>query len=367
MAGNSLNVLLLAGGPSGEHPVSLRSARAVRESLLAAGHAVTVLGVTDSGAWKAGDFDDLLERAATELVNVDEQAGRAVTLAWDGTRSRLLYLDDGSSMNVARPDLVFPVLHGPGGEDGSLQGLLDCNHLPYVGSGCAASALCMDKLLTKQLAAAAGIAQVQFFDASGLDADETAARLNQAFGYPCFVKPANLGSSVGISRVASAGDLQAALDEARRWDQRIIVEQGTDAREIELAMLGDWSQVAISPPGEIVSPGGFYDFEQKYSGSSDTTLLVPADLEYDTLAEMEDIARRFWRAAGCHGLCRADFFVEKSTQRVLFNEVNTMPGFTPISMYPRLWAEAGIQSAELVDSLLRIALERAELSSATRA
>ena len=359
MSAGSKRVLLLAGGVSGEHSISLRSAATVAGALEAAGHSVTLVGVSLEGQWLIGELRPLLERARTELVEVPPRQGRAVTIVNDGTGARLIAID-GTALDArdAHFDVVFPVLHGPGGEDGTVQGLLALAGVPFVGAGCTASALAMDKLAMKSLCAGAGVPQVEYISAGRDGFDAVARRIEAAFGYPCFVKPANLGSSVGISKVAHAGELAAALAEARRWDRRVLVERAVDAREIEVAMLGN-DDPEISPPGEISSRKGFYDFASKYTDSDDATLIAPAELEPRALAQIRDVATRVWELLGCRGMARADFFVDRANGAVLFNEINTIPGMTRISMFPRLWAIAGIEPPALYDRLIRLALETA--------
>jgi len=353
-----LRVLLLFGGVSGEHSISVRSAAAIEAALDQSGHEVLSVGITRSGRWLRGDYRELLARAATELVDVQEDAGTPVFLARTESGVRLLDLDGNGplvSTDALTVDVVFPITHGPGGEDGSLQGLLDTVGVPYVGAGCRASALAMDKLAMKTLCGGAHIPQVEFVSAGGDQAREVDALIRRTFGFPCFVKPANLGSSVGISHVRSAAGLEDALAEARRWDTRVIVERAIDAREIEIAMLGN-EDPEISPPGEIVLGTGFYDFDSKYVGN-EAGLIVPADISDRQSAEIRATALRVWELIGCRGMARADFFIEKSTGHVFLNELNTIPGFTEISMYPRLWAEAGLELDGLVNRLLDLALE----------
>jgi len=367
MSDRRLRVVLLMGGISGEHSISIRSAATVAPAIEAAGYEVVTVGVTRSGRWLWGDFRTLLKAARTGLVELDEGAGTPVCLAHTDTAVRLLGLGDAGvgrrAIDDQPPiDAVFPVLHGPGGEDGSLQGFLETIGVPYVGAGCRASALAMDKLAMKTLCAGAEIPQVEFVSADGDGAEAVGALIARTFGYPCFVKPANLGSSVGISRVASADTLADALVEARRWDSRVVVERGVDAREIEVALLGDETRVDVSPPGEIVTPGGFYDFNAKYVGSQ-AGLIVPADVTDRQLAEIRAISARVWALIGCRGMARADFFIERSTGHVLFNELNTIPGFTKISMYPRLWAETGMSIEDLVGKLIGLALQAPRAAS----
>jgi D-alanine-D-alanine ligase len=348
------HVLALFGGASGEHSISLRSAATVIAALQAAGHRVTAVGITREGKWLLSDFATLLAAARTSLVEVPSDVGTRVVLApGPAARARLIALD-GTKLAVDPVDVVFPILHGPHGEDGRIQGLLDVIGVPFVGAGCAASAMAMDKLCMKTLCAGVGIPQTDFL-AAGVDTPEgIASRIQASFGFPCFVKPANLGSSVGISRVAKAEQLADALEEARRWDNRVLVERAVDAREIEIALLGDQNP-RLSPPGEIVADSGFYDFRTKYV-SDDAGLVVPADISAAALERVVAIARQVWDLIGCRGLARADFFLDRQSGAVLFNEINTMPGFTSISMYPRLWAAAGMGIEPLVDALVRLAI-----------
>jgi D-alanine-D-alanine ligase len=352
-----LHVLLLVGGRSAEHPISLRSGATVLDGLREAGHRVTLVGITRDGLWVRGDIASQLQKARTSILDLDAAGSTPVALIWTGSATRLIAIggeplgDDGDPI-----DVVFPMLHGPNGEDGTMQGLLELARVPYVGAGTTASALAMDKLAMKMLCEGAGIAQVEFFPAG--DADEAAVdkRIASSFGYPCYVKPANLGSSVGVTRVRERRDLAAALAEARRHDDRVIVERGCDAREIEIGILGS-KPGELSPVGEILPADGIYDFESKYVDSS-AGLRAPADIPETALRDLHAIAFKAWELIGGRGMARIDFFLEKQTGRVLLNEINTIPGFTAISMYPRLWGAAGVPLAALVDKLVTLALER---------
>jgi len=361
MRSRRLNVVVLMGGISGEHSISLRSAATVIPALRSAGHSVYSIAISRAGQWLLGDHSELLEQARGSLVEVDESHGSPVVLARSAATTRLVLLDDASAdrqATAADIDVVFPVLHGPGGEDGAVQGLIETVGLPVVGAGCTASALAMDKLAMKTLCAGAGVEQVEFLAADQRSSAELGQAIEQSFGLPCFVKPANLGSSVGISRVERLDQLEEALGEAREWDRRVIVEQAVDAREIEVALLGG-GRPQISPPGEIVTAHGFYDFAAKYIGN-EAELIVPAKLGTPQLEKIQEISLKVWQLIGCRGMARADFFVERGSGRVLFNEFNTIPGFTEISMYPRLWRETGVSISELLDQLLTIALDDAK-------
>ncbi len=350
------HVLVLVGGASPEHSISLRSGAAVLRALAATRHRVSTVAITQAGVWHLGDFAPMLETAEAALIEFDGTSGQPVTLGWDGRRTRLVALGgDTPRGEKAAVDVVFPVLHGPGGEDGSVQGFLESVRVPFVGAGSTASALAMDKLAMKTLCSGVGLPQVEFLDACEADSDEVAASIEGAFGFPCFVKPSNLGSSVGITRVDEAAALPDALAEARRYDPRVVVERAVDAREIEIAVLGH-DPAELSPPGEIVPQEGFYDFDAKYVAST-AGLLAPADLPEPTVAQIGEMASTAWKLIGGRGMARIDFFVDRGNGAVYLNEINTIPGFTEISMYPRLWREAGLSMVELVERLLELALD----------
>lgn len=353
----TLHVLLLVGGRSAEHPISLRSGATVLDGLVQAGHRVTIVGITREGLWVHGDLRPQLDRAREGLCELDAGATTPVALVWSEGGSRLMAIDRADLGEAADPiDVVFPMVHGPNGEDGTLQGLLELARVPYVGAGPTASAIAMDKLAMKTLCAGAGLPQVEFLNATDVDAAALEPRIRSSFGYPCYVKPANLGSSVGITRVKDASGLAAALAEARRHDERVLVERGCDAREVEIGILGS-RPGELSPVGEILPADGIYDFDSKYMDAS-AGLRAPTELDDTTLERLHEVAFAAWDLIGGRGMARIDFFVEKSTGEVLLNEINTIPGFTAISMYPRLWAAAGLALPELVDRLLELALQR---------
>jgi D-alanine-D-alanine ligase len=352
-----LHVLLLVGGRSAEHPISLRSGATVLAGLLEAGHRVSLVGITREGQWVCGDLAPQLEKARTAILELDGSGLTAVTLVRTGDAARLLAIDGRSLGEAADPiDVVFPMVHGPNGEDGTLQGLLELARVPYVGAGTTASAIAMDKLAMKMLCKGAGIPQVEFFAAGARDTAALDAEVRSSFGYPCYVKPANLGSSVGVSRVRDASELAAAVELARGYDDRVIVERGCDAREIEIGILGS-KPGRLSPVGEILPADGIYDFDSKYVDAT-AGLRAPTEIPSAALERLHEIAFAAWDLIGGRGLARIDFFLEKSTGEVLLNEINTIPGFTAISMYPRLWTAAGLPLAGLVDQLLDLALER---------
>ncbi len=342
------------GGVSAEHSISIRSAAAICAALSKTPHDVTVVGLATDGTWLCADFSALLQSARDKLVTVERDAGQPVGLAFDGDRTRLIDLASGSTI-VEGVDVVFPALHGPGGEDGSVQGLLESMRVAFVGAGSGASAIAIDKLAMKHLCKGCGIEQADFVDVSDLNDREAIDLIEASFGFPCFVKPSRLGSSLGISRVGESAGLAEALEQARRFDVRVVVEQAVDGREIEVAMMGDRNP-DISPAGEIVAKGGFYDFESKYV-TDDVELIAPTRVDPDTYDRMVSVSRRAWNAIGCRGMARADFFVRNGDGKVLLNELNTIPGFTAISMFPRLWKATGLSMEEIVERLIALALE----------
>ena len=258
-------------------------------------------------------------------------------------------------------DVVFPVLHGPYGEDGTIQGMLEIAGIPYVGSGVLASAVGMDKITMKKIFAHHGLPQVGWLGLTRKrweqDRDGVVHEVEDILGYPCFVKPANLGSSVGINKAEKSGELAYALDEAAALDRRMIVEAGVDAREVEVSVLGN-EEPEVSVPGEIVvKENEFYDYEAKYTeGASE--VVAPADVPEAVAAEIRDTARIAYKAVDAAGMARVDFFLERGTDRLLLNEINTIPGFTPTSVYASLWAASGLPYEELLDRLVQLALER---------
>ncbi len=318
---------------------------------------VVPVGITREGRWIAGGDPLTALQSGAEATPVallgepDQRTLRAI----EPTGDRGLSLRD-----VATVDVVFPVLHGPFGEDGTIQGLLELADIPYVGAGVAGSAVGMDKALFKAVMTAHGLPILPYTLVlrSEWEADPTAvlARIEGEMSYPVFVKPANLGSSVGISRAADRAALADALDEAACYDRRLVVEQGADAREIEVSVLGNDDPVA-SLPGEIIPGDTFYSYVDKYL-NDDARLLIPAPLEPDQIAEFQRLAVAAYRAIDCAGLARADFFLDRSSGAIFVNELNTIPGFTSISMYPKLWEASGIPYPELIDRLIQLALQR---------
>ena len=337
-----LRVALLYGGRSGEHEVSLRSAASVGAALQAQ-HDVLPVFIDKRGRW--------LLRSAVEAP-----VGRLVfVVPSPADRGRLRLLESGAV--AAEPDAYFPVLHGTFGEDGTVQGLLELAGVPYVGSGVAASAAAMDKALMKALFGQAGLPQVDYRVLLGRDA-QAEQRALEELGLPLFVKPANLGSSVAVSKVRTAGQLGPALDAALAYDRKVLIEAAAcQAREIEVAVLGN-DEPQSSLPGEVLPDREFYDYESKYSSASRTKLVIPAVLSDAQRAQIRALAVRAFQAVDACGFARVDFFLEKTSGKLLLNEINTIPGFTSISMFPKMWEASGLGYAELLGQLVELGRER---------
>ena len=337
-------LVVVFGGRSAEHEISLRSADQVISAARAAGMQVQCLGIQRDGSFVIGNGE---ESSASAVM----QSGRAPEhlVTW-----------------LQQADVVFPILHGPFGEDGSFQGFLDTLGLPYVGSDVLASAVCMDKAVLKELLSHPRyklpvVPWLQFHRYDTQDLPSFANDVAREIGFPCFVKPANQGSSIGVHRVSEAANLLAALQDALRYDDKLIVEKGlVRPREIEVAVLGNGdSQTIVSAPGEIALPGDlWYDYDNKYV-SDQSTSTVPADLPAPLIATLQQLARTAFRIAGCKGLARVDFLVDRASLAIYLNEINTLPGFTSISMYPKMMAHAGVSIGELIERLCDLAVEQA--------
>jgi D-alanine-D-alanine ligase len=347
------------GGRSTEHAISCISAGSILAAVDRDRYDVVAVGITPEGRWVlAPDDPALLALSGRELPSVKD--GQAVALPGDPTVGGLVPLEDGPAL-LGQVDVVFPVLHGPYGEDGTLQGLLEMAGVPYVGSGVLASAAAMDKAVAKKLLAASGIsvAPAVVVRAQRWAADENGVVDEvRALGLPVFVKPARGGSSIGITKVSDLADLPAAVEDALRFDPKVLVEAAVDGREVECGILEDVDgRPEASVPAEVRVTEGyeFYDFEAKYLNAAEPD--IPADLPEDVAAAVQDLARRAYEALDCEGLARVDFFVGPDGA-VTVNEVNTMPGFTATSMFPRMWAASGVDYPALVDRLVQSALRR---------
>ena len=353
-----LSVCILFGGVSPEHEVSLRSAESVLNNIDKNKYNVFPVGITKEGDWILYAGKDYSLLPSGEWKNFPGNRRAAIS----PVRGQGLLSFEGDCVVRERIDVVFPVLHGENGEDGTVQGLLRLAGIPFVGPHVAASAVAMDKTLTKLVADQAGIPQADWELVRRGDLESHMEQklnlLEQRFSYPMFVKPAGTGSSVGVSKAADRAALEKALLEASAYDEKVLVEEFIRGREIEVAVMGNASPVA-SICGEIDSGAEFYDYDAKYI--TDTSVAyVPARIPEDVQERVREAAVKVYRAIGCRGLSRVDFFVTYEGNRVVFNEINTIPGFTSISMYPKLFAASGIPYPELIDSLLALALEDVE-------
>ncbi|EHQ89926.1 D-alanine--D-alanine ligase family protein [Desulfosporosinus youngiae] len=355
MDDHKLKVVLLFGGRSGEHEVSLNSAHSIYKAIDRNRYNVETIGISKQGQWFWGVLPE--ELIKNGFPKPDEAI--QVTLVIDPTNPHFISLDGHSLPNQGTFDIIFPVLHGPYGEDGTLQGLLEMANAPYVGSGVLGSSLGMDKdrmkavFLEKHLPLAR---YVTLLRSEVLGSMETCLnRIEETIGYPCFVKPANLGSSVGISKAHHREELLDALKTASVFDRKLVIEETIIGREIELSVLGNDTPMA-SVPGEILPAEEFYTYEAKYSdiGSS---LLIPAVLDESVVKKLQVMAVEAFQAVEANGLSRVDFFVTAENE-IILNEINTLPGFTEISMYPKMWEATGIPYKELIDRLISLGLER---------
>jgi len=345
-----LRVGVLFGGRSGEHEVSLASAASVIRGLDPDKYEAVAIGITKEGHWLIGS-------AAQKILPEVLKSGQRVVMAADPTDAALIPLD--RSGGGQRLDVVFPVMHGTFGEDGTIQGLLDLAGLPYVGAGVLGSAIGMDKDVAKRLLQAAKIPVVPWVAVQRADWErepkEVQRAIEKKLKYPLFVKPATLGSSVGMTKVHSREELAPALDLAAEFAMKILVERAVNAREIEISVLGNHDPKA-SVPGEIIPHREFYDYAAKYLEEG-TQLIIPAKLAASQVKKIQQMAVTAFKTLELSGMARVDFFVEKKGARIFLNEVNTIPGFTSISMYPKMWEASGIPFRELIDKLIELALE----------
>jgi D-alanine-D-alanine ligase len=362
-----LRVLLLFGGRSAEHDVSRVTAASVAAALDPDRYDVVPVAITTDGRWLlAGEAQAALDAGRDALPAAFRIEGAPVAGLADPSAGGLVHLGDDARAGDAAPvgfDVALPLLHGPYGEDGTVQGLLELMGVPYVGSGVLGSAVGMDKVMMKRAFAAADVAHPAYLELrDGHSVDGLVTAAEALLGYPCFVKPANLGSSVGVAKAHDREELVAGVARAFDYDEWILVEEAVTGREIEVAILGD-DPPAASVPGEIVPGDEFYSYADKYE-RDDAQLLVPAPLTDDQTAEVRALAVRAFEACRLEAMARVDFFLEEQRpdgspgRGLLVNEVNTIPGFTPISMYPRLWAESGLDYSALLDRLIELALAR---------
>ncbi len=354
-----IRLVVLFGGQSAEHEVSRITARHVLAAADAEKYDIVPIGITKDGRWQRAE--------AAERALAAGPAALPDALDVDGP-----VLDPGPALQPAAPGervVVFPLLHGPMGEDGTVQGLLEVAGVPYVGCGVLSSALAMDKGKAKDVFAAYGIPQARHVtfhesEVQQVGAIAHAKELADELGFPSFVKPANMGSSIGVSKARDLDELAAGIDLALTYDEWVVVEEGVIGREIECAVLGNLEPRA-SLPGEVIPGADFYDYEDKYFDGNAVTQ-IPADLDPAITVELQELAVRAYRALRCEGMARVDFFYEQPGRGLLVNEINTIPGFTPISMYPKMWEASGLPYTELIDELVRLALDRFDRRRAKR-
>lgn len=349
-------VLVLFGGVSSEHDISLISANSVIKNIPQDKYEVIALGITKDGSWfkYTGDVENLPEGKWLQ----DKKNCIPAFVCLDSKTHGIICFDE-TGMKEEYVDVAFPVMHGKNGEDGTIQGLLQIAQIPFVGSNSVSSGICMDKALTNAMIDFAGIPQAKWLQATKFDYQKNQnsflEEAEKTLGYPIFVKPANAGSSVGISKAKDISSLKDAVEKAFEHDKKIVLEEGIDGTEVECAVMGN-DELFASVVGEIVPCNEFYDFDAKYiSGTSQ--LHIPARLSDEKLEEIKDLACKVYKVLCCSGLARVDFFVRHSDGLVMLNEPNTIPGFTSISMYPKMMAASGISYSELLDKLLKLAIE----------
>lgn len=347
-----IRVAVLFGGRSGEHEVSLVSATSVIENIDKEKYEVIPIGITKQGKWISGPD-------SMKLLKSNQAPDKSNALIAPEPRDLSADMKD-TMNNLGQIDAVFPVLHGPYGEDGAVQGFLELTGIPYVGCAVLGSSVCMDKVMQKKVLQAEDIKQTPYiwFWSKEWNNQKQGIIEDLALAYPLFVKPANLGSSVGISKARNREELEQAAQEALQYDRKIIIEQGIEnPREIEVAVLGN-QEPRASVPGEIIPSNEFYDYDAKYvDGKSDAK--IPADLDEQTTKQIQNTAIKAYKALNCEGMARVDFLLTKDNE-IYLNELNTIPGFTSISMYPKLWEASGLSYAQLLDELIQLAIQRTE-------
>lgn len=361
-----INVAIVFGGRSGEHEVSLMSATSVIKAIDKERYHVVPIGITKEGSWmlydgpvekiESGEWEGISNKLLKE--NPKDNTFSVIPMGGEKTSS----VGHPIPPNLAEKiDVIFPVLHGPYGEDGTIQGLFEMADIPYVGAGVLASAVGMDKVFTKRIFEQLGLSIGKYMVVMRKKLRENKeayiALIEQNFEYPVFIKPANLGSSVGITKAHDRAELIQGLEEAAKHDRKILVEEFINGREIECAVLGNDNPM-VSVAGEILPSKEFYDYHAKYFDDGKSKLMIPAEIPEEKAQEIRDMAIKAYKAIDCTGLARVDFFLHKDTMKVYINEINTMPGFTKYSMYPLLWQATGLPYDQLIDKLIQLAIER---------
>jgi D-alanine-D-alanine ligase len=360
------HVIVVYGGRSTEHEISCRSARFVASTVKLLGYKLHLVGITRQGAWFLQNSEKILNRSGVELPIEETESIEGVLIQNPSHPVAQVFLRTFQTKEKLKtPIVVFPIIHGFGGEDGSLQGILDYAEIPYVGPDLLGSAIGMDKVIAKKLVEAEGVAVVPSMvleKASVAFDGHTLGQLRsfiKEHGFPIFVKPARLGSSVGVSKANNEQDLIKGCKNALCYDDKILLERGVVAHEIEVGVLGD-ADIQATIPGQVIVNSDFYSFDAKYIHKAQAHTQVPADLTQSQTDEVRQLAIRCYKALALSGMSRVDFFLEKSTQKFYFNEVNTIPGFTEISLFPLMWAKSGLGAEQLISKLLELALNRYE-------
>lgn len=378
-----MTVAVLFGGKSGEHEVSLVSASSVVRRIDRTKHSLVLIGIAKDGVWYVQDESEAerVVRDTNAVLKIAQDSSRIVSLVPGGGTEQALQIgqigtnkDDAKQAKRLAVDIVFPVLHGSYGEDGLVQGLLEMAELPYCGCSVSSSAIAMDKAQAKKIWAYEGLPVVPFacIKKSALKDETLQKELDEAekrFGYPLFLKPCSAGSSVGAAKAGNRKEFERAVREAFLWDEKILIEECIDAREIECSVTGDslsggrascasGGVLRSYEPGEIAPTHGFYDYEAKYTDPNGASLLIPAPITAEQRTEVQAMAERAYAALDCSGLARVDFFIDKKSGKLYLNEINTMPGFTPISMFPKMCEQSGLPSDRLIELLLEQGLDR---------
>lgn len=346
-----LNVCVLFGGVSSEHSVSEVSASAVLDNIDRTKYEVYAVGITEDGRWLLYDGD------VDSIRNHEWEKGKTVSamISPDSSEKALIIFRD-EKIEKIRLDAVYPVLHGKNGEDGTVQGLCEMADIPYVGSGVIGSAVCMDKCVAKILFEKAGIPQADWVEMK-LGEEPDIEKIETKLGYPCFIKPSSAGSSVGVTKAVDRETLLSGIKLALEHDYKVLIEEAIDAREVECAVMGNLEPVTADVLGEIKPAKEFYDFEAKYQDES-SKLIIPAEVDEKTSNNIKEYAKRAYKICECRGHSRVDFFIDRRDGRILLNEINTIPGFTPISMYPKLWEKSGVPMKDVIDRHIELALKR---------
>lgn len=353
--GKKIRVAVLFGGKSAEHEVSLQSAKNVIDAIDREKYEVVLIGIDHDGKWYLNELSHFLLHDKNPKMIRLARGKDNLALIPGAAAQRLINISRAEGIGTI--DVVFPVLHGPFGEDGTVQGMLKLADIPFVGAGVLGSAVGMDKDVMKRLLRDSGIPQVKFLSFNFSEVDSiTYKMIEDKLGIPCFVKPANLGSSVGISKVHNSSEFALAVKNAFRFDTKILIEQFVKGREIECSVLGNEKPIA-SLPGEVIAQHEFYDYEAKYIDEEGALFEIPARLDPKMVKKIQQIAVKSFKVLCCSGMARVDFFISEN-DKVFVNELNTIPGFTKISMYPKLWQASGISYSELIDRLIQLALEK---------